>query len=109
MKDLFICSCNELRQTKNARTSVQPHTPQLSKTQRCGMLPEGTCEECPRTKWLVCLLRVNIVRVRTVRRVTIYGILDPWRLLFGRILHQGLLAIAELVRVSCPGCKHAVS
>lgn len=44
MKDLFICSCNELRQTKNARTSVQPHAPQLSKTQRCGMLPEGTCK-----------------------------------------------------------------
>ena len=39
MKDLFICSCNGLRQTKNARTEVQPHTPQLSKTQSCGMLP----------------------------------------------------------------------
>lgn len=38
MKDLFFALA-----TKNARTGVQPHAPQPSKTRGCGMLPGGTC------------------------------------------------------------------
>lgn len=68
---------------------MQPQTCTERKTRQCRMLPEGTCEECPRTKWLVCLLRVSIVQcVNTVRCVTIYGILYPWVLPFGRILGE---------------------
>lgn len=106
-------SCNRPR--RGSTEHVQPQTCTERKTRRCRMLPEGTCEECPRTKWLVCLLREYSTMCK---HSTMCGYLWYPRSLGVAVWENSASGLAShcracikqyRVRVSCSVCKQAVS
>lgn len=89
--DVFLATASE----EAARSMCSRKPAPNARRADAGCSPRGLVKSVRGPSgWCACC--VSTVRcVNTVRCVTIYGILDPWVLPFGRILHQGLPAIAE--------------